>query len=274
MPGWPVAVIMGRTKGTRMSDWNPESYLKFERERTLPVHDLVARIEMANPARIIDLGCGPGNSTAVLKERWPAARIIGLDRSPAMIEKARKTRSDIEWVEGDAGADLSYLGSFDLVFANASLQWLPNHGELMPRLLQRANNGGALAVQIPKFEEMPIAAAIRESTNLPRYAGLFTGFESGLHSFGDADYYDALHGSSRAIDLWVTHYYHVLENQPAIIEWTKSTGMRPYLERLPENEREGFMAEVLKRAKRAYPAQRDGKVLFIFKRLFFIAYKR
>lgn len=104
-----------------MSDWDPDSYLKYERERTQPVRDLAARIEIADPTRIIDLGCGPGNSTAVLRQRWPKAQIVGLDRSPAMLEKARSTHSDIEWVQDDIGADLSRYGSFDLVFANASL---------------------------------------------------------------------------------------------------------------------------------------------------------
>jgi trans-aconitate 2-methyltransferase len=254
-------------------DWDPELYLKFERERTQPVRDLVARIEPRDPKRILDLGCGPGNSTAVLKEHWPAALVIGLDDSAAMIEKARATGLSVEWLEADAGSDLSHLGKFDIVIANASLQWLPNHGELLPRLTQLLNCGGALAVQIPKFPDMPVARTIGEVTRLPHYAELFADFHSGMHYFGDRFYYDVLAPVCPAVDLWVTHYYHVLANHPAIIEWIKSTGMRPYLDHLPKNERDGFMAEVLERLKPLYPAQSDGRVLFIFERLFFIAYK-
>ena len=256
-----------------MPDWNPDLYLKFERERTQPARDLVARIELADPARILDLGCGPGNSTAVLKHRWPTASVIGLDKSSAMIEKARTSGLPVEWLEADAGSDLSHLGEFDLVMANASLQWLPDHGNLLPRLSQLVNSGGALAVQIPKFPDMPIARTITEASRLPQYAQLFAKFDSGMHYFGDRFYYDVLCPASRAVDVWVTHYYHVLPNHPAIIDWIKSTGMRPYLDHLPEDLRDGFMAEVLERVKPYYPAQNDGQVLFIFKRLFFIAYK-
>jgi len=256
-----------------MSDWNPELYLQFERERTQPVRDLVSRIELPNPARIIDLGCGPGNSTVVLKNRWPDASIVGLDRSPAMIAEARRACPDVEWVEGDAGADLSHLGLFDLVFANASLQWLPDHRRLLPRLFSLIRIGGALAVQIPKFADMPVAQALQEVARRPEYTSLFAGFDSGVQSLDESLYYDVLCGASRAIDLWVTLYYHVLKNHPAIIEWVKSTGMRPYLDRLPEDQRAAFTAQVLARIRKQYPAQCDDRVLSIFKRLFFVAYK-
>jgi trans-aconitate 2-methyltransferase len=256
-----------------MSDWNPESYLKFEQERTQPVRDLVARIDLQNPARIIDLGCGPGNSTAVLKERWPSASVIGLDKSAAMIEKAKKTRTDIEWLQGDAAADLSRLGTFDIVFANASLHWLPDHSTLVPRLFRMLKPSGVLAAQVPKFAEMPSAHAIIEVTRLPEYAGFFEGFDSGLHAFDDSLYYEILHREARGIELWLTYYYHVLENHEAIIEWIKSTGMRPYLDCLPGEEQESFTQKVLALIKALYAQQSDGKVLFLFKRFFFMAFR-
>ena len=257
-----------------MSDWNPEIYLKFEHQRTQPVRDLVARIELENPTRIIDLGCGPGNSTGVLKERWPSASVVGLDKSAAMLEKAKKTRKDIEWVQGDAGADLSYLGAFDIVFANASLQWIPDHGTLVPRLFKMLKPGGVLAVQVPKFAEMPSGQAIVEVTGLAEYAGFFAGFDSGLHTFEDSLYYEVLHREAQRIELWLTYYYHVLENHEAIIEWIKSTGMRPYLDCLPSEKQEAFTRQVLTRIKALYPTQRDGRVLFLFKRFFFVAHSR
>ena len=256
-----------------MADWNPALYLRFERERTQPVRDLVARLEVREPSRILDIGCGPGNSTAVLKERWPKASVTGLDNSAAMIEKARRSRTDIEWLKADAASDLSALGTFDVVLANASLQWLPNHEALLPRLFRSVGRGGALAVQIPQFDRMPSAQAIRETTRQPEYQSFFTGFDDALHRLDDAGYYDVLSGASRAVELWVTHYYHVMEEHAAIVEWMKATALRPYLDRLPSTQQEPFLAAVLERLKTVYPTQHDGKVLFIFKRLFFIAYR-
>src|SRR5690349_18417429 len=222
-----------------MADWNPGLYLRFERERTQPVRDLVARLEVREPSRILDIGCGPGNSTAVLKERWPKASITGLDNSRAMIEKARRSRTDVEWLEADAGSDLSHLGTFDVVLANASLQWLPNHEALLPRLFRSVSPGGALAVQVPKFDRMPSAQAVRETA--AEYESFFTGFDEALHRLDDATYYDVLSKSSRAVELWVTHYHHVMEDHAAIIEWMKSTALRPYLDRLPSTQQEPFL---------------------------------
>ena len=256
-----------------MADWNPGLYLRFERERTQPVRDLVARLEVREPSRILDIGCGPGNSTAVLKERWPKASVTGLDNSGAMIEKARGSRTDIEWLEADAASDLSHLGTFDVVLANASLQWLPHHEALLPRLFRSVVPGGALAVQIPQFDRMPSAEAIRRTTRQPEYESFFTDFDDALHRLDDAVYYDVLSASSRSLDLWVTHYYHVMEEHAAIVEWMKSTALRPYLDRLPSVQQESFLGAVLERLKQVYPTQHDGRVLFIFKRLFFIAYR-
>jgi trans-aconitate 2-methyltransferase len=256
-----------------MADWNPGLYLRFERERTQPVRDLVARLEVRQPSRVLDIGCGPGNSTAVLKDRWPEAAVTGLDNSRAMIEKARRSRADIEWLEADAASDLSHLGFFDVVLANASLQWLPDHQALLPRLFRSIVPGGALAVQIPQFDRMPSAQAIRETTRQAGFASFFTDFDDALHRLQDAAYYDVLSELSRAVDLWVTHYHHVMEDHAAIIEWMKSTALRPYLDQLPSIHQETFLAAVLSRLKDVYPTQRDGRVLFVFKRLFFIAYR-
>lgn len=256
-----------------MADWNPGLYLKFERERTQPVHDLIARLHGQNPNRILDIGCGPGNSTAVLKERWPLASVVGLDNSPAMLEQARHSRQGIDFVQADAAADLSQLGAFDLVLANASLQWIPDHHRLLPRLFRIVSPGGVLAVQIPQFDQMPMARAISDTSRGAEYASFFAGFDDTLHRLEEGAYYDVLCDEARALDLWVTHYYHVLENHAAIVEWIQSTAMRPYLNQLPGDRQPGFIAEVLERVKRLYPVQCDGRVLFIFKRLFFVAYK-
>ncbi len=256
-----------------MADWNPALYLKFENERTRPTRDLVARVQVQNPRRLLDIGCGPGNSTAVLKERWSDASVTGLDKSPAMVEKAKQSRADIEWVQADAGEDLARFGQFDVILANASLQWLPDHRQLLPRIFESVSPGGALAVQIPQFDRMPMAQALADASRRPEYAAYFTNFDTAICRLEDAAYYDVLCGASREIDLWVTHYYHVLENHAAIVEWIQSTAMRPYLERIPAERQPGFVEQVLERVKQFYPVQTDGRVLFLFKRLFFIAYK-
>lgn len=179
----------------------------------------------------------------------------------------------IEWLQADAGSDLSHLGTFDVALANASLQWLPNHEALLPRLFRSVGPGGALAVQIPRFDLMPSAQVIRETTRQTEFVSFFTGFAEALHRLNDAAYYDVLAGSGRAVELWVTHYNHVMEDHAAIVEWMKSTALRPYLDRLPSTQQEPFLGAVVERLKHVYPTQRDGKVLFIFKRLFFIAYR-
>lgn len=135
------------------------------------------------------------------------------------------------------------------------------------------NRGGALAAQLPRFDEMPIAAGIRAITAMPKYAGFLDGFDAGFHFFDGAVYYEGLSKLSRAMELWSTDYYHVLENHPALIDWVGSTALRPYLDQLPESHRGGFKADLLEELRRLYPTQRDGRVFFIFKRFFVVAYK-
>lgn len=148
-----------------MHEWNPDLYLKFEKERTQPVKDLISRIEKDNPERIIDIGCGPGNSTMELKKRWPGAFIVGIDSSENMIKKAKLDYPQLEWIVFDANEDLSPLGKFDIVFSNAAIQWMPGHKELVRKFFGMLNDDGVLAVQVPNTEYMPIRAAIRETAD-------------------------------------------------------------------------------------------------------------
>lgn len=254
-----------------MSDWEPEKYLKFKQERTRPVHDLISRVELQEPERILDIGCGPGNSTAPLRERWPFSDIVGIDNSPAMVDRAQCDHPDIKFIVMDAGKDLSTLGEFDLVFANASLQWIPDHEALLPRLLGILRSGGVLAVQIPQFDEMPISKALAETITSSAWSAYFSGFEPGFTFRPARAYYDILSGVAKDMQLWSIDYYHIMPSHAAIMDMMESTGLRPYLDRLPSSQWPAFKRAVIERLKTCYPCQSDGSVLFPFKRLFIVA---
>jgi trans-aconitate 2-methyltransferase len=256
-----------------MTTWNPDLYLKYADERTRPSYDLVARIDLPNPARIVDIGCGPGNSTQVLRQAWPHADILGLDSSPQMIDKARAAYPDERWTVADAAA-WATVQRYDLVFSNAALQWMPDHDALIPALFERVAPGGALAVQVPFNRESPLQQAIAEVADRPRWRQATAGCEARLSYLPAGYYYDRLAPMAARLDLWQTVYYHVLAGHQDMIDWSSSTSMRPYLERLADDaESEAFRREVRETCAPQYPTQADGKVLFPFKRTFFIAYK-
>jgi trans-aconitate 2-methyltransferase len=256
-----------------MSDWDPESYLRFANERTQPSIDLVSRIRLDSPNEIVDIGCGPGNSTQALRRRWPASDILGLDYSEAMIAKARLDYPDGRWMIADA-AKFDSKEKYDLVFSNATLQWIRRHEELLPRLAGGVRRGGALAAQIPMFKEMQINAAIETVAGrsewrpyAARCAESFTYRDAGF-------YYGILSGLMGKVDMWITSYIHVLDSHEALIDFCRSTALKPYFECLPSDEaRERFEDELLAEIRKRYSLQGDGKLLFPFDRLFFVGYK-
>ena len=254
-----------------MPPWNPEAYLKFADERTRPAADLAARILKASPGSILDVGCGPGNSTRVLRERWPGAEITGLDNSPEMIAQARASHPGGAWVLGDAAA-YDPGRRFDVVFSNAALQWLPDQEQVLPRLLALAEEDGCLAVQVPA-EGSGFRAALRAVAGRPRWRPALAGAEDALSFHEAAFYYDQLAPRAARVDLWETTYFHVLASHEALLEWYAQTGMRPYLDRLGEADRAAFQAEVLAACRGDYPAAADGKVLMPFRRVLFVAWK-
>ena len=256
-----------------MAEWNPDLYLKFKKERTQPAKDLISRIEKGNPAKIIDVGCGTGNSTAELRRRWPDAEIVGIDNSPQMIEKAKTDYPAMEWKLYDANGSLKPLGSFDVVFSNAAIQWIPDHKRLLEKLFEMLNPRGVLAIQTPYTPHMPIKLAINQTASEPKWRIYFDDMDSGLEYRNLSYYYDVLSPLSKEVYLWETHYNHVLSGHEAIIEWYSSTGMKPYLARLNNHEQEEFKNSILSKICNDYAVQKDGNVLFQFTRLFFIAYK-
>jgi trans-aconitate 2-methyltransferase len=256
-----------------MATWNPSQYLKFKNERTQPSLDLISRISLENPATIFDLGCGPGNSTAALRQRWPDARVAGLDNSPEMIKAALADFPAGEWILADL-ATFQPSAPGDLVFANATLQWLTDHETLVPRLFGLVKPGGVLAVQVPANADSPLARAVVAVAAKPAWRGHTAGCER-LHNYRTPEYYfDILRPLGSHFEIWQTTYYHVLASPPGLIEWYRGTGMKPFLDRLPHDAaRREFEAEVLETISPFYPVLADGRVLFPFKRNFFTLYK-
>lgn len=256
-------------------DWQPDQYLKFERERTRPAIDLANRIELTDPLRVLDLGCGPGNSTAVLARRWPDADILGIDNSPAMIEAARSTPLRAEWLVQDIAGDLRQLGMFDVVFSNAVLQWYRDIEELLPRLYALANPGGVLAVQTPYNGDLPAFALIKQLADRPEWRGFFSDPALFRSHPSIRRYYDILCAMDGVTELWQTEYVHIMENHDAIVEWYKGTGLRPFLARLPDDDaRQGFLEEYARAVRAAFPCEKNGRVLFPFPRVFFLIAKQ
>jgi trans-aconitate 2-methyltransferase len=259
-----------------MPAWNPNQYLKFAEERTRPCRDLAACIKVANVRRVIDLGCGPGNSTAVLHERWPEAEFTGLDSSTEMIERAQQEQPLHRWIAGDiaqwaAGQD----GQFDVVFSNAAMQWVEDHAVVFPRLLSRVAPGGALAIQIPGNIDALPHGLMRETAASPKWNRFFRpGEVREWHHHEMEFYYDVLAPNSGRLDLWATEYLHILPDVQAIVEWYRGTGLRPFLNALESDEdRDRFMADYRHALQPHYPARAAGGVLFPFRRIFLIAYR-
>ncbi|KAB0681194.1 trans-aconitate 2-methyltransferase [Aureimonas leprariae] len=255
------------------TDWNPSLYLRYADERTRPARELLARVPLERAASAVDLGCGPGNSTELVAERYPDATVLGLDTSDAMLAQARERLPGTRFERADIGT-LAADRSFDLVYSNAALQWVPDHEMLFPRLFALVAEGGAFAMQMPDNQEEPSHSAMRETAKDGAWAS----------KIGDADkvrarilpaerYYDLLAREASAVDIWRTTYHHVMKSAEAIVEWVSATGLRPFLEPLDERERADFVAAYTARIDAAYPPLADGRRLLRFPRLFLVARK-
>lgn len=253
-----------------MPDWNPEQYEKFIKDRTRPAIDLANRLEVREAKRILDLGCGTGNSTRILKDRFPDAMVIGADNSDDMLAKAQKTHPDIEFMSLDAGGDLSEVReNFDIVFSNACIQWIPNHEILLPKLMSLLRRGGILAVQIPIQNEHPVHIIMNELVTTVKWKDKLS--QRNYNNLTTNEYYDVLSGISDDFEMWETIYCHRMPSYESIIEWYKGTGFRPYLEQLSETDAEEFVNDVYRELKNSYKIQSNGEIMFRFPRLFFIA---
>ena len=260
-----------RLTGTLAMTWSAAQYVKFEQERTRPVRDLVQRIPLAHVESAADIGCGPGNSTEVLRERYSQARIVGLDSSPDMIEAARKRLPDIAFEVADI-REWRSTEPLDVILANAVLQWIPDHETLFPALIAKLGPGGALAVQMPDNLEEPSHRLMGEvASNGPWAAKLKDATRARTERHLADWYFRLLRPHAPHVDLWRTTYFHPLAGAHAVVEWLKGTGLRPFLDPLEESEREAFLGQYEAAIAKAYPAETDGTVLLRFPRLFVVA---
>lgn len=253
-----------------MYGWDAGQYLRFADERTLPARDLVARIDLPARRRIVDLGCGPGNSTAVLRERWPDAAITGLDSSAELLETARHDHPGIAFVTGDI-AEWAPAEPYDLVFSNAALQWVPDHERLLPRLMDAVAAAGALAVQMPRNHDFATHALMRQVAADGPWHDRLAGARDPSPVKPPEFYYDCLAPLSASFTIWETNYIHVMDGIDAIIAWLRGTGLRPFLARLDAAEQGAFLDRYAALLAEAFPARAGGKVLLPYPRLFFIA---
>ncbi|MHB1154346.1 MAG: methyltransferase domain-containing protein [Eubacteriales bacterium] len=257
-----------------MTDWNAKQYLLFKNQRTQPAADLLSRINIENPRKIIDVGCGPGNSTIILKEKFPNAFISGIDNSENMIAAAKEKYPDLDFFVCDANTGLSGLGSeYELVFSNACIQWLPDHHKLLREMMKLLKKGGILAVQIPINQREPIHKIICEVSGRDQWAAYFSNAQY-FYRLAESEYFDILAEISTEFSAWTTTYYHQLKSHNDIMEWYRSTGLRPYLNALPGGqEKSEFEQNVFSEVVKQYPAQKNGSIIFPFPRFFFTAIK-
>ena len=254
-----------------MSGWNAAQYLKFQQQRTQPAIDLAARIPLEAPKKIVDIGCGPGNSTAVLQRRFPQAEILGVDSSPDMIAAAKQAHPDLQFRQCCVPEELSALGNdYDVVFSNACIQWIPAHRTLLPQMMALLRTGGVLAVQIPVNHKEPIHQIIQQLATGETWKFHFPNPRI-FYQLTMPEYYDLLGEVSAHFEIWETIYMHAMPSHHAIMEWYRGTGLRPYLAALSPELQAKFEQDVLDGVVQAYPVQKDGTVIFPFPRLFFLA---
>jgi trans-aconitate 2-methyltransferase len=250
--------------------WDPAKYLEFAGPRLRPAHDLLARVPLAAPRVVYDLGCGAGNVTRLLAERWPTAAVTGVDGSPRMLAAARRAAPAVTWMQADLGTWQAPRPA-DLVFSNAALHWLDDHPRLFPRLVAGLAPGGVLAVQMPRNHGAPSHTAMTAAALAGPWRERLRPALRPSPVAAPAAYHDILAPHVSALDIWETEYLHVLDGNNPVVEWTRGSALKPLLDALDEPERSAFLAEYAGRIARAYPRRPDGRTLLPFRRLFIVA---
>lgn len=252
--------------------WDPSQYLRFGRERARPFFELLARVGAERPSLVVDLGCGPGTLTVALAERWPAARVVGVDSSAEMLRAAGEhaVSGRLELVEADLRG-YEPDAPVDVLVSNAVLHWVPGHFGLLPRLAGFLAPGGWLALQVPGNFDAPTHAELGALSRSARFRDKLEGLERPA-SHDPADYLDVLSSAGLSVDAWETTYLSVLAGDDAVLEWMKGTALRPILSRLEAAETDEFLREYAARLRRAYPPRSYGTVL-PYRRVFAVAHR-
>jgi trans-aconitate 2-methyltransferase len=270
--------------------WDATLYLRFGGERARPFFDLLARVGAELPGYVVDMGCGPGNLTALLAERWPSATVCGVDNSPQMIEAARqRVPAAARRPSGPSGSGpvttshapgLSFVlddirhwepqSLPDVIISNAVLQWVPGHRELLVRWTGQLAAGGWLAIQVPGNFDQPHARILREMTASARWRPLLRDVELNRQAADPADYAELLAQAGCEVDAWETTYVHVMRGEDPVLEWYKGTGLRPVLAALDADQAGDFLAGYGARLREAYPPGSFG-TFFPFRRVFAVA---
>jgi trans-aconitate 2-methyltransferase len=250
--------------------WDPTQYARYAGPRARPFLELVTRIDADAPDRVVDLGCGPGDQTVTLRQRWPEADIVGIDSSAEMIERT-PADAGVTFAQGDANAfDATGL---DVLVSNALLQWVPQHHALLQRWAGQINAGGWLAFQVPDNFDAPSHALMRELAESATWADRLSGvLRSALSVSRPAEYLELLSGAGLAVDVWQTEYLHVLEGPDPVLEWVRGTGLRPVLVALDAEDAAAYESEYAALLRDAYPARALGTV-FPFRRTFVVGHR-
>jgi trans-aconitate 2-methyltransferase len=250
--------------------WDPAVYLQYADERLRPALDLLARVPLAAPSRVVDLGCGAGNVTALLKRRFPTATVTGVDGSAPMLARARAAVPDCAFSQADIAAWAPDEAP-DLIYSNAALHWLGGHEALFPRLLGTLAPGGVLAVQMPLMHDAPIRALQYQVAAQGPWAARLAGVGSAPPILPAASYWDLLRSHCAELDIWETIYMHALQGEDAVVQWAMGSSLRPFLAALPPDLREDFLTAYRARVNPVYPRRADGTTLLPFHRLFMVA---
>lgn len=252
--------------------WDSGTYLRFANERALPFCHLLAAVRHPSPRLVVDLGCGPGGLTATLLERWPGARILGVDADGEMIAKARgrSVPGRLEFVQADV-REWPIGRAPDVILSNACLHWVPGHLELLAEAADRLPVEGVLAFQVPDNFDAPSHRAVAELRREPRWRDRLAGVRAAAVEPLEV-YREALEETGLTVLGWHTTYHHLLHGPDPVLQWLRGTTLRPILAALVPADGEDLCAELAPRLRAAYPAGPRGTV-FPFRRLFVVAHR-
>jgi trans-aconitate 2-methyltransferase len=252
--------------------WDPAQYLRFASERLRPALDLLARVPLHAPVRVIDLGCGAGNVTAILRQRFPDADVVGVDSSEAMLGKARADTPGCRFEQADV-FQWRPQEAPDLIYSNAALHWVGEHSALFSRLLAFLAPGGVLAIQMPAMHDTPLRRLPYEIAASGPWAERLSGIGSAPAILSPVEYWDMLRPHVAALEMWQTTYMHALVGENAVLEWASGSSLRPFLDRLPDEQKAAFGQAYAEAARAHYPRRADGTTLLPFHRLFMVSRK-